>query len=958
MTLSNFSPILTRHKVWRDLLSNVCKRLNGCGGEVASIFRLDTSYGGGKSHGLIALCHVARSGRNLNEIDEFVDSALLPKEQVRVAAFDGENADPANGRKMEDGLLAYTPWGELAISIAGRDGYERIRRSDEQRVAPGADTLGELFGEEPTLILLDELSVYLRKVQNQSNSRNQLTAFLTSLFRAVENSPNTALVYTLAIGKDGVATDAYSNENQFIADSFSEVDSVSARKATLLNPTTEKETVQVVRRRLFGSIDDGAAKKVAESYLKKWDADKSQLSESVNRSENYEAMLSSYPLHPEVLETLTSKTATLSNFQRVRGMLRLLARTVARVWDKKPDDATAIHLHHIDVVYEPIRQEIVTRLGQNEFQPAISNDISTGKSTERMALAEKIDFEHYQGLLPYGSYVARTIFLHTLAFNDPLKGISQERLRYSVLNPNTDISFIDQATNKFVEQSAYLDDRPGVPLRFLAEANLQQIIKRTEETIDVGYLRDELRNRISRIFTGRKFETVLFPSGPYDVPDEVGDGKPKLVVFNYEAVTVDGTVDCTPELIEQIYSRKGSDGAALRMFRNSLIFVAADNERVNHIRRMTRRRLALKEMVRPERILELAEHQQNHVRELESRSEHDLAIAIQQCYRNIFYPSNTRVGTSNVQLNHSVVDANSASEKPGVGEQQIIRALRDLGKLRDQGDQPDSPAFIRDRTPLKSGEITTLSLREEFRRDPGLPILIGNDVFIRGVLLGVNQGEYIYRRGELLFGQGDPATTIEIDEQSILFTMAYAKDNLIWPRSTPGDEVAPPDRPVAPPDRPVEPSDVDEALLEFTADGTLRESFVQVFEQARQKVQSIDILKIEVFDVDNAFRLIPAIRTVSGTTVVFVSANYVSKDGGELNLEFNGPVSDAKLVSEFLQPQLRDSSEKFMELHIEIEFESELSLENDNVESFTSRLNNVAGNLSSVVTALRHVTRK
>ena len=231
----------------KNLLANVCRRLTGAGGEVASIFRLDTTYGGGKSHGLIALCHAARGMRGVSGITEFVDPSLLPRGPVRIAAFDGENADPANGRRMKDGLLAYTPWGEIAYALAGHEGYARVRTSDEHRIAPGAETLRELFGGEPTLILLDELSVYLRKVRHLEDARDQLTAFLTSLFKAIESAPTAALVYTLAIGKDGRATDAYSGENQFIADHMAEAESVSARKATLLNPTEEDETVQVLR---------------------------------------------------------------------------------------------------------------------------------------------------------------------------------------------------------------------------------------------------------------------------------------------------------------------------------------------------------------------------------------------------------------------------------------------------------------------------------------------------------------------------------------------------------------------------------------------------------------------------------------------------------------------------------------------------------------------------------------
>ena len=138
----------------KNLLHNVCQHLAGTGGEVASIFRLDTSYGGGKTHGLIALTHAARGLGAVPNVTEFVDPALLPQGPVRIAAFDWEIADPANGRRMDYGVLAHTPWGEIACAFAGKDGYERVRKSDESRTAPGAETLRELFGGEPTLILL------------------------------------------------------------------------------------------------------------------------------------------------------------------------------------------------------------------------------------------------------------------------------------------------------------------------------------------------------------------------------------------------------------------------------------------------------------------------------------------------------------------------------------------------------------------------------------------------------------------------------------------------------------------------------------------------------------------------------------------------------------------------------------------------------------------------------------
>ena len=105
--------------------------------------------------------------QGLSATGEFVDPSLIPRGPVRIVAFDGENVDPANGPKMWGRfLLAYTPGVRSLYAQAGKEGYERVRKSDERRIAPGAETLRELFGIEPTLIPLDELSVYLHKVHN------------------------------------------------------------------------------------------------------------------------------------------------------------------------------------------------------------------------------------------------------------------------------------------------------------------------------------------------------------------------------------------------------------------------------------------------------------------------------------------------------------------------------------------------------------------------------------------------------------------------------------------------------------------------------------------------------------------------------------------------------------------------------------------------------------------------
>ena len=922
---------------------------------ISSIFRLDTSYGGGKTHGLIALAHAASGMQGVPNVEEFLDPELVPKDRVRLASFDGENADPANGRAMGDGVRARTPWGELAYLLAGKPGYDLVRESDERPAAPGAETLRELFGGQPTLILLDELSVYLRKVRGLAQQNAQLSAFLTSLFKAVEGTPNAAVVYTLAIGKGGHATDAYREENQLIADQMEETDKVSARKATLLNPTEEDETVQVLRRRLFEPIDENQIATTVEAYRQRWMASQDSLSDDATRAETAELFRASYPLHPEVLETLTGKTATLNNFQRVRGMLRLLARTVAQLWEEKPGDATAIHLHHIDPGQATIHQEIVTRLGQSAYVPAIANDISAGKLANR-ALAQEIDAEHHRGMPPYAAYVARTAFMHTLAFNEPLKGVAPKQLRYSIVGPALDLGFIEDARKRFIAQSAYLDDRPGAPMRFLVEANLYQLVRSEERNVPDEEVRAQLNDRIKAIFDGGRagsFELVAFPGGAYEVPDEVGDGRPKLAVLAYDGVAVDRAVETVPELVERIYTRKGADDAGVRAYRNHLAFVVADEALKEEMRGKARRRLALQQLVRPDRLNDLADHQQDKVREMERGSEHGLAVSIQQCYRHVFYPSRNKVRDDGPDLGHSAIDVQSTSDRPGSGQRQIERALQELHKLRLRDDPPDAPSYIRDRTPLKKkGEITTLELRDEFRRDPGLPVLIGDATFIRGIRQGVEKGEYVYRRGDLLFGPGDPAADIKIDEQAVVFTMAYAKNKGIWPRPPPEP------RPILPgpgPKPPPKPEPRPSPRTEFTAEGVLKAALIELWEKVRaSKAEAVGILTIRMFDASDAFGLLGAVRAVSGAEKkVTMLGGYETSAGAALDLDFRGPVTDARPVKEFLVAQLRDAAVKTLDVAFQLTFPDGLSLAGDAVEKLTERLSRFSSGEAHVAAVAR-----
>jgi hypothetical protein len=931
----------------KNLLKTVCQRLSDRGG--VPILRLDTQYGGGKTHALIALTHAATGMAGVANASEFIDPDLIPRETVRIATFDGENADPANGRPLGDGFRAFTPWGEIAYGLAGAAGYEKVRQSDIERVAPGAATLSELFDDNPVLILIDELSIYLRKIKGRKE-QEQLTPFLTALFKAVASHPKACAVFTLAIGKEGKARDAYTSENESIDAKMQEASKVAGRMATLLTPTTEKETTKVLRRRLFASVDEDVARETVEAYRKLWNSYRDDLPVESLQDDRTEEFLAGYPFHPALMDLLTDKLATLSTFQRVRGMLRLLTRTVTDLWGAKPDNTYALHLHHINPGSGPIRDEINARLELGRFDPVIENDVAARESGN--SLAEQLDRRHYRGLADYGSFVARDILWHSLAFNDALQGIDKKTLRYSILAPNLDIGFINDAWTRFVQDSAYLDDRPTAPLRFLTEVNLTQLINRQKQQVDLDEARVQLQDRIRSIFDGKTFNLILFPQDPHDVPDDAGNGKPLLVVIGYDAIAIPPDSVTLPDIVERIYNSGGAS-EGFRHLKNNLVFLVADETKREEMKDKIKYRLALEAMRSPARLQQLPEHQQDKVQELFKRSEQEIAILIQQCYRHLFYPSQEG-------LENATIDLPAASQKPGDGQQQVLQTLIAGNKLYPPSADPPQPSFVRDRTPLKNGQITTAELRLEFRKNTRLPILLGDDLFTKMIRQGIERNLFVYRQGDLLLGPGDAYADIKIEEGAYVYTLDHATEHGIWPRPpvTPPSPVYDPspsgkesrkvkeDEEQTPYDTTGEitaPAPVETTLQAanlFKYEAPLREALTRVWENARNAgVKKIDRLTLRVFDAGDAFKLMGAIgRVTSGEVSVKLTAAYETAQKSKLEMEFQGMVTDAAPIRDFLQAQFRASDEKDLDTIFTIAYPDGLSLQEDAPEKVTEQL--------------------
>ena len=243
--------------------------------------------------------------------------------------------------------------------------------------------------------------------------------------------------------------------------------------------------------------------------------------------------------------------------------------------------------------------------------------------------------------------------------------------------------------------------------------------------------------------------------------------------------------------------------------------------------------------------------------------------------------------------------------------------------------------------------MTTLALRDEFRRDPALPMLIGDDTFIRGVRVGVDRGDYVYQRGDLLFGPGDPPASVRIDEQAVVLTMAYARNTRVWPRPS-ADEAQDETKrePVPTPPTPgvrdkADPTKPDAEAPELSAEGPLREALVRLWEQARDaNIERIGDLTLRLFDAGDAFRLLGVAGRIAGADkTVALEGGYETADGGGCELEFNGPLPDAQPVREFLEPQLRAAAATRLEASIGFVFhDAGLAMRGDAPEQLAEQL--------------------
>ena len=556
----------------RNLLTIVEKRLRGQGGD--PIIQVQTPFGGGKTHALIAMYHKAREWNARTVVA--VGTAMGPQE---------------------------TLWGLMAEQLTGsRSGFEGL-------TAPGREAIRALLAEQqPLLILMDEVLEYATKAAGvsvgQSTLAAQTLAFLQELTETVATLEQVCLVITLPAS----ILEHYDENAERL---FRQMQKVSGRMEKIYTPVQDYEISHVIRRRLFARVDENAAREVVETFLR-FAEQENLLPAGTELSEYRERFLASYPFLPEVIDILYHRWGSFTTFQRTRGALRLLSLVIYTLRERQ---LPYITLADFDLSDAEIRRELLKHIGP-EYDSVIAADI-----TDTTAGARKVDREVGDAYrwLRLGTRVATTIFMHSFS-GGVERGATLNEIKRHATPLNTPASIVAEVLERLKARLFYLQYTDG-KVYFSNQPNLNRILLVREENIrpeDIHAIeREWLRKRVR----GTRLKVYLWPESDNDIPD---NAELKLLIMRED----------DEALMHRFLEQKG---ATPRVHRNVLFFLVPMEHEHQALQRLLQTYAALRS-IEQDTSLNLTPAQRKEVSERIKQLERDLGEQVRRAYRWIYIP--------------------------------------------------------------------------------------------------------------------------------------------------------------------------------------------------------------------------------------------------------------------------------------------------------------------------------
>jgi predicted AAA+ superfamily ATPase len=759
----------------RLLLTQVAERLNKRGGE--PVVQLQTAFGGGKTHTMLAVYHLAKRTHALSELEGMSSlleqAGLMDIPRAEVAVLDGNAHSPGQPWKTR-GIEVRTLWGDLAAQLGGAEAFEKIRAADTTGTSPGKEALIVLLrSAAPCVVLVDELVAWVRQFGEgvlSGGTYDSNLSFIQALTEAVAEVPDAVMLASLP-------------ESEVEAGSSRGVQALKAlekyfgRVQALWKPVGIEEAFEIVRRRLFEPIKDEAARDaVCAAFVQAYRDEGSRLPAEVQQGGYSRRLARAYPLHPEILDRLYEDWTTLEGFQRTRGVLKLMARVIHRLW--KDDNQDLIILPGSLPLYDAnTRNELTAHLGGG-WDAVIDKDID-GERSEAMELDSR---EPRFGAVQASRRVARTLFLGSAPASVAMRpgttrGIERGRILLGCLQPGQSGAVFVDALTKLGDRLHYLNasgDRlqDGTRFWFDVRANLRREMEDRKARFNE---RTDVRNRIAEVVgkltIGRShFDGVHIFTPHSDVPD---DGALRLVVIE-AAYSKQDPRDA--EEAVRLWVRQ--NGQKPRFKANRLVCLAPDVGTLGRLREAVRTSLAWSSIV-----ADIGQGRLNVDRLQADQASKEAATAVdvvmragRECYRWLLGPVQHTAGEQTIRVEAFALNT------AGPLMPEIDRVCEENELVIPVW----SPIHLRTRLRAlywKEGRtaVRALAVWEDLQKYLYLPRLKNRSVFEQAVLSGTAGADFFgtaHGEGDQLEGLQLGGSRLQVDDTLLLVQPEAAREHL------------------------------------------------------------------------------------------------------------------------------------------------------------------------------------
>lgn len=713
-----------------ELAGQVVRRLSGITTETSAVFNMATQFGGGKTHALTLLYHLAKGGssaKGWRDVPNILDRAGLktPPEKCATGVFVGTEFDSIKGRGGKDGTpLRKTPWGELAFQIGGEEAFAQVAEHDKEFTEPKGDVIQAFLPKDrPCLILMDEIINYV-STYRERGYHNKLYNFIQSLSETVRGLKNVVLVVSIPASELSYTDKDEADQQRF--------KNMLDRVGKAIMMSAEAETSEIIRRRLFewdpkAVSQDGRvllnqdAVETCKAYAG-WVRDhRQQVPQWFPIDLARETFEATYPFHPAVLSVFERKWQEMPRFQQTRGVLRLLALWVSHAFQqgfKGAQKDSLIGLGSAPLDNSQFRSAVFEQLGESRLEGALTTDISGKKSSHAIRLDQEAEETLKKAQIH--KKVATVIFFESNG--GQTKNVSTvPEIRLGVAEPDLDIGNVETALEALTDACYYLNVERN-QYRFSLKENLNKRFADRKAGVKDEDVEKLVLEEIQKVFPATEgVERVFFPQKSGQIPD-----RPALT---FVVMGPEQSIQDDPNISKKVESMTKEYGTSARTYKSALIWIVPESAAT--MRDEARKLMAWTDIEAEG--LKLDDAQERQLSENIKKAKRDLRESVWRAYNKVML-----LGQDNSmrQIDLGLVTSSAAET--------MCRLVLNHLRQTDEIVKDISPRSLLKNWPPAFTEWSTKAIRDAFYASPIFPRLLNPESIKDTIGRGVAEGHFAY----------------------------------------------------------------------------------------------------------------------------------------------------------------------------------------------------------------------